>query len=271
MNRAAVTDSDPVALRIPGRDLRLHLHGARDQVISRRIREDGIWEPYETRLVLSLLRPGDVFVDAGANIGYFSVLAAAAVGPAGAVYAFEPDPDNCRLLRDNVLLNGVQQVVHVVEAALADRDGDAPLYLSEDNLGDHQLFTDGAPRPAVRVALVDGGSYLAGRIGRLDLLKVDTQGAEFLVLSGLMPLLRQLPAPPRILIELTPYSLRAAGASGRGLVELLASLGQPLHIVDHIEHRLAPSTAAELALWCDNVAATPGDQGFMNILVGAPD
>jgi hypothetical protein len=74
---------------------------------------------------------------------------------------------------------------------------------------------------------------------------------------------------PHIILELTPLSLRQAGASGRQLIELVATLGQPLWIIDHIEHRLVASTAAELALWCDHVDAVAGDAGFMNILVGA--
>ena len=91
------------------------------------------------------------------------------------------------------------------------------------------------------------------------------------MMVGLMPLLRELPASPRILIELTPRSLRQSGASGRALVELLADLEQPLWIVDHLEHRLARHSAEQLAVWCDNVDAVPGDEGFMNILVGPMD
>jgi hypothetical protein len=83
-----------------------------------------------------------------------------------------------------------------------------------------------------------------------------------------LPLLLELPRLPRIIIELTPLSLRQAGSSGRALIELLATLGQPLWIIDHIEHRLAASSAAELARWCDNVDTVAGDMGFMNILVG---
>ena len=89
------------------------------------------------------------------------------------------------------------------------------------------------------------------------------------MVAGLMPLLVRLPAPPRILIELTPLSLRLAGSSGRELIELLATLEQPFWIVDHIEHQLVASSAAELAGWCDDVDAVAGDAGFMNILVGA--
>ena len=77
-------------------------HSEQDLFVSRRIREEGFWEPHETSLILELLQPGDTFLDVGANIGYFSILAAAAVGDAGHVIAYEPDPENYRLLQTNV-------------------------------------------------------------------------------------------------------------------------------------------------------------------------
>ena len=265
-----MNSSPPVTLRIPGLQVPLHLyiHGEQDKFVSRRIREEGVWEPYETSLVLSLLRPGDVFVDVGANIGYFSVLAASVVGDAGAVFAFEPDPENFRLLRANAGLNGLARCIVAVEAGLAAAAGDGHLFLSEDNLGDHQIYAADEARSSLPITLYNGSRYLVGRLQRLDLLKVDTQGSEYEVMNGLLPLLCELPRPPRIIIELTPHSLRQAGSSGRALIELLATLGQPLWIIDHIEHRLAASSAEELAVWCDNVEAVTGDRGFMNILVG---
>ncbi|NND67406.1 MAG: FkbM family methyltransferase [Halioglobus sp.] len=250
------------------RPLTLCVHDERDQYVSRRLREEGVWEPYETELVLAALAPGDVFVDAGANIGYFSILAAARVGASGAVFAFEPDPANAALLRESARSNALDGIITVVEAALAQEAGSAALFLSSDNLGDHQLFAGDEDRESVAVTMVNGAQYLAPFVRDIAMVKVDTQGFEYEVLAGLMPLLRELPRTPRLLVELTPYSLAQAGSSGRELVELLASLGQPMWIVDHLEHRLAASDAAALATWCDNVAATPGDQGFMNILVG---
>ena len=263
--------TDPVALRIPrlAAPLELFVHGPEDAVVSRSIRENGIWEPFETSLVLALLRPGASFVDVGANIGYFSLLAAAAVGETGRVLAFEPDPDNFRLLMRSAAHNGLQARIHATCAGLAEEDRAGRLYLSRDNLGDHQIFPDSDARPSLPVQLYNGSRYLAHRLQRLDLLKVDTQGAEYAVMAGLLPLLGRLPGEARILIELTPYSLGRAGASGRRLIELLAGLDRPFWIVDHIEHRLVASSADELARWCDGVDAVSGDQGFMNILVGA--
>lgn len=265
------TDTNiPVRLRIPRLDdpLQLLVHDERDRFVSRRIREEGIWEPYETSLLLDLLAPGGVFVDVGANLGYFSIVAASAVGEGGTVFAFEPEPENFRLLQANAELNGLQPRIHAVQAGLAAGDGQGRLYLSDTNLGDHRIRAAGDGRDSLPIVLMDGGQYLDGRVSRIDLLKVDTQGSEYEVMLGLMPLLRRLPPPLRILIELTPLSLRQSGACGRALVELLTSLETPLWIVDHIEHRLSPHTAEELARWCDNVDAAQGDEGFMNILVG---
>lgn len=260
----------PVKLQIPGLSsaLELYVHGEQDQFVSRQIRDTGIWEPYETALLLQLLQPGSIFVDVGANIGYFSVLAANVVGEHGRVFAFEPDPANFGLLEASCRLNGLEERVDAVQGGLSASAGSGRLYLSEDNLGDHQVYVGADTRESLPIELFNGSDFLRERLQRLDLLKVDTQGSEYEVIAGLAPLLRELPSAPQIIIELTPFSLREAGASGRALIELLASFDQEFWIIDHIEHRLAPSTAEALAQWCDNVDGCVDDRGFMNILVG---
>lgn len=260
-----------VLLQVQGlpEPLTLCVHGPQDQFVSRTLEEQGVWEPYETSLVLAILCPGAVFVDVGANIGYFSVLAAQRVGARGQVFAFEPDPDNFRLLTASGELNGLSAQIHAVRAGLGDRNDTARLFLSTDNFGDHQIFGSHDARASLSIKLLNGSDYLAHRLDRLDLLKVDVQGAEYAVMAGLMPLLQAQPQVPQVLIELTPFSLRQAGSSGRQLITLLSELGQPFWIVDHIEHRLVASSAAELAHWCDQVDGVSGDQGFMNILVGS--
>ena len=259
-----------VSLDVPGltAHVSLYVHGERDRFVSQRLREQGVWEPYESELVLSLLQPGDVFVDVGANIGYFSVLAATRVGGSGRVYAFEPDADNYCLLCASVHANGFDAIVQTEEAGLADYTGTATLYLSADNLGDHQIFATDEHRAASDITLLHGSEFLGARVSRVDLVKIDTQGSEYAVVKGLMPLLRSQSEAPALIVELTPLSLRQGGASGRALIELLAQLRQPLWIIDHVAHRLVASSAAELAQWCDDVDAVPGDAGFMNILVG---
>ena len=116
--------------------------------------------------------------------------------------------------------------------------------------------------------MVAGAGWFAGRETRLDVVKIDVQGAEQVVVEGLLPLLAASGPRLRMLLELTPRALRASGTSGAGLIETLATLHLPFFIVDHIEHQLAPTTADELVTWCNNLDACPDDAGFMNIFLG---
>lgn len=257
-----------VDLAIPGLSLRMRTHGARDRHVSRALCESGVWEPFETGLLCRLLKPGHRVLDVGANIGYFTLLSAACVGEAGHVYAFEPEPDNFALLEENVALNKYGERVTACRAALAADSGTGSLYLSRDNLGDHQLHEEEPGRDCVPVLLEVGAEWFRARESRLDLVKVDVQGAEQAVVEGLFPLLSASGPQLRILLELTPGSLRQAGSSGRALVEQLAVLGLPFHIVDHLEQQLVPTDAEALATWCDNLDAWPEDRGFMNIFLG---
>src|SRR5262249_684607 len=98
----------------PGLRMRVRL----DDYIGNFIYYWGCWEPDESWVIRALLRPGDVFVDVGANVGYFSPLAARAVGPLGRVIAFEPTPPTLEELRHNVALNDLQNVTVHGEAVL---------------------------------------------------------------------------------------------------------------------------------------------------------
>lgn len=262
------SDSTVVPLRVPGIDQPLHLrvHESSDVYISTRIREAGIWEPFETELVRRALKAGDSFLDAGANIGYFTVLGAACVGETGTVFAIEPEPRNFRLLEANIALNKFGARVRPHCVGLSDHAGSAQLYLHPDNLGDHQLHADDRDRETVLIPLVIGAELLGER--HLDLVKIDTQGAEHAVIEGLMPALKHSGSALRMIVELTPSALRRAGTSGAELIDTLETLGLAFAIVDHIEHRLVPIGAEELRQWCINLDSCPEDEGFMNIFLG---
>ena len=83
----------------------------RDRVITPSMLAYGTWEPVETSLLLDNLRPGDTVIDVGANVGYYTLLAARKVGPRGKVVAFEPDPESFSFLKRNVKANGFTNVV----------------------------------------------------------------------------------------------------------------------------------------------------------------
>jgi FkbM family methyltransferase len=142
------------------------------------ISRTGVHELPVTELVHRLLDPGDVAVDVGANIGYFTSLMASRVGRAGRVIAFEPFPAVLPRLRSNIARNRLE--VELLETALGGADGDAMMSAGEDfsaNEGTASLASSGVP-----VAMTTLDRALEGTTGKL--LKVDVEGAEMAVLEG---------------------------------------------------------------------------------------
>jgi FkbM family methyltransferase len=144
----------------------------------------GVHEPTLTRLVLTLLRPSDVFVDIGGNEGYFSVIAAACVGP-GAVHCIEPQSRLREHLKRNFELNGAEVTLH--ELAIADRDGSVDLFLRPStNTGASSLFRHWkVGSRAERVPCMTLDSFFDRcAIERARLIKIDCEGAEPLIVKG---------------------------------------------------------------------------------------
>jgi FkbM family methyltransferase len=245
----------------------MQVHASGDLHVSAKIREHGVWEAFESHLVCQLLQPGDCFIDVGANIGYYSVLAAAAVGEDGRVFAFEPEPTNFALLETNIALNGLNQVSSV-NAGLAAKNCKAQLYLSDDNWGDHQIYDRGEQRSSTSIELIRGDDYLRNKTEHIDVLKIDTQGAEFQVLTGLEQTVRASLPRLRMIIEFWPFGLKKSGAHGHELLDLLISFELPIWMINHIEHTLHPCSEADLRKWVDALDANPDDEGFFNLLLG---
>lgn len=262
---------DVLALDIPGLAPGLHmqLHPSGDQIISVRLRQDRCWEPYETALTVQHLYAGDVYVDVGANIGYYSLVAAHCVGAAGRVIAYEPDPENFALLTANVALNRLSQV-SCFPYALSDHNTNGTLFLSPDNFGDHRVYASPGERHTREITLVKGDEHLAPLTTRIDFLKVDTQGAEYFVLQGLFPLLVQNRNHLRMIVEICPYGIRHSGACGHDVVKLLDALGMHYYIIDHLQHRLIPAQAHHLDDWIRELAEQPLNEGFINLFVTPP-
>ena len=142
---------------------------------------------YEVRKRMALeqfLKNGDTFVDAGANKGDFALIAARYVGPTGRVLAFEPEPTNFQWITRSIELNGYRQVKPFC-VALDDRDGTASLHLAQMS-GWHSLMAapSGSSHGCLTVPTQKLDSVLEDELGngRVDVLKVDVEGAEMNVL-----------------------------------------------------------------------------------------
>ncbi|HXR98407.1 MAG TPA: FkbM family methyltransferase, partial [Terriglobales bacterium] len=150
----------------------------------------GCFEALESRAVADYLRPGMTVVDAGANVGFYTALAAERCGERGRVIAYEPSPYASARLRAMVERNRLRQVT-VVEAALGDAAGRGTLYIERDANHSPSLIrsSDLADTIAVEVRSLDAEAARLG-LEKIDLLKLDVEGYEAQVVSGADELLR---------------------------------------------------------------------------------
>jgi len=171
------------------------------------------------------LRPGMVVVDAGAHQGLFTHLAAALVGPTGRVWAFEPAPANFRILKRKA---AAFPHVTAVRAALSDRDGLGRLAVDRDNSTRHSLFTANVGKRwrSWPVRTMSLSRALPADLARLDLIKIDAQGAEPAILRGARPLIKQ--HRPLVVFELWPEGWRASGHDPVAVLDSLKRLGYTL-------------------------------------------
>ena len=144
-------------------------------------REQGIHDALER-----LLRPGDVFVDAGANVGFYTLLASRLVGPTGRVLAIEMMPATAAILRQHVAINHCTNV-EIVEKALSDRAGET--IMARVPAGKHGQATvadfahayDTFEEHEVETTTLD---EICGELERIALLKLDLEGAELQAMAG---------------------------------------------------------------------------------------
>jgi FkbM family methyltransferase len=182
----------------------------------------GWYEIEETDWYCRNVHAGEFVVEAGANIGYFTLLLARLVGPTGKVLCYEPDPETSRILARNVRSNGYENVT-VRPVAVADQPGELTFFRALKNTGDNRLFSHGTDAGSFPVPVVTLDDELEDE-GRIDLLKMDIQGAEALALSGMARTLRDAP-PRRIMMEFWPHGIRGMGQDPRALIEQLVGHG----------------------------------------------
>jgi FkbM family methyltransferase len=211
-----------------------------DKVVSPTLLHNGCFEPLETELVMRVVRPGDVVLDLGANIGYYTLLFARLVGERGKVIAFEPDPNNFKLLHKNVCANGYQNVI-LLNKAVADTQGTVQLFLSEDNKGDHRLYDSGDNRSSIFVETITIDEAISNITDRVDLIKMDIQGSEPRPLRGMCQTLANNP-DVQLISEFWPISFDRTGHKALEYLDELRRLGFDLWNIDEHNRTVQPIT-----------------------------
>lgn len=183
-------------------------------------------QPGVRRAIEKYLSPGDTFVDAGANIGFFTVVGANIVGPRGKVIAVEMIPETAQALRAHIAMNHLENVT-VIEQALADTSGEEIIaHLPSDHVGQATLLSEtlrGSSTREIRVTTTTL-DFIIGDSKKIDLMKIDLEGAEALALKGGESMLA---LTKRVVFEARPQDKGA-----RATVEALKAAGFEISQID---------------------------------------
>jgi len=201
----------------------------RDRSVTPHLLLDGEWESWVTKVFLKTLREGMTVVDVGANVGYYTLLAARAVGPHGKVFGFEPEPRNFELMRRSVEANGFNAWTTLSSKAVADRAGATQLHIFVDGYGaSHSLFAELVPgaKRHIPVETISLDDFFAGGT-RIDLVKLDAEGAEAAIWRGMKRILEENPHIT-FFLEFASGHLRAAGENPASFLQDMRRAGFPL-------------------------------------------
>jgi FkbM family methyltransferase len=203
----------PAAIRLAHTRDGLMLYPAGDIYIGPCLETYGEYSPEEARMFHLLLRPGDVVLEVGANIGAHTLSLARAVGPAGRVYAIEPQRPLFQILCANLALNDLHNV-HVRQQGLGAAPDtlwvSTPGHAAPANFGGISLQRHG--QEPVDVVTID-----QLELDRLDLIKIDVEGMEEAVLRGGIETIRRL--RPKLYVE------NDRAGSSASLIQLISNLG----------------------------------------------
>jgi FkbM family methyltransferase len=192
------------------------------------------FEPDEGQFINDFLMEGDIFVDIGANIGLYTLMAARKIGSAGKVYSFEPTQTTFKRLLDNIAINGFKNIIPV-NKALSDKNGSFEMNVSCDGFDGWNSFvkiTRGSKARTETVETIKVDSFFHDNKiwGNISLIKIDVEGWEkFVILGGEEHFKR--PESPVLIIEFVDQNTINAGYTCKELFQLLVSFGYTLYSI----------------------------------------
>ena len=188
-----------------------------------------IYEPNQTKIVKKYVHEGDVVIDVGAHVGYYTLLMAQLVGKNGKVYSFEPDPVNFELLKKSVEINGFENVV-LIQKAVSDTTEKIKLFLGDNDSAINRIYDAklGDAKKSIDVESVTIDEYFKENDKLFNIIKIDSEGSEAKIINGMEKFLTK----NRKLIMMTeffPFLIKKSGDEPKQYLKSLENSGFELY------------------------------------------
>ncbi|MFY0802930.1 FkbM family methyltransferase [Peribacillus frigoritolerans] len=198
-----------------------------DVIVGDCLRNGVVFENHILNYLKSIIKPGSRVLDAGANIGAIAIPLAKAQ-PSATIYCFEPDPLNYSLLILNITLNDINNII-AFNYALGEKDEFITFFRNDHNYGDHRTSRIPINHKSFksspnRIHMVNPVTFLKQSLGQqspnyFDIIKIDTQGADFEILESCLPLIK---ADSEVVIEYSPIHLRQYGTPKAKIKDIIS-------------------------------------------------
>lgn len=233
---------------------KMYLDPSDENGVSASLLLEGSYEKEETQLIKGLLKRDMVFVDIGANIGYYSLLASKSCK---VIYSFEPDPRNFLMLMKNIRLNNYTNI-YLFNKAVLDNNNPISFYMDSKNFGGSSFAETNPEEVGGKISIKPIRLDDIFIDSKIDLIKIDVQGAEERVIKGAINTIKNNPNI-KIIMEFCPYGIRQVGDNPENLLNLLDELGFSMKVIEENLRELSPIDKIELC--------RRNDKGSMNLLL----
>ena len=244
------------------KEVTLNVHGSKmivrvlnnDEISCQLLFSQSGYEKYQASLFQKLVTEDMTVVDIGANIGFYTLLAAKLVGTKGKVFTFEPEPQNYALLLRNIELNGYKNVTPV-RKAVSSKTGKADLFINK-RTGSHGFLSD--REDVIGVTTVETMSldnYFEGKECPIDIIKIDVEGSELAVFAG-MPNIIKKNGNLKIFTEFYwPRGLQKPGFSPREYWDKIIKSGfKFIYLINERVQELELTDLASVLKYCEYTA-----------------
>lgn len=189
------------------------------------------YENGETKLFENHINEGDVVIDIGANIGYYTLIAAKLVGKNGKVYAFEPEPINFSFLKKSVGINNYKNAV-CEQKAVSNKTGVTRLFVNKRSILSYSIVMGGMDYIDIETVKLD--DYFKDKNSKVNIIKVDIEGAEALALEGMQKILNENRSI-KIFSEFFPSAISISGIPPEDYLNMLTNAGFSIYEIIEIK------------------------------------
>ena len=207
---------------------------------------NGVYGELDTKIIREEIHEGDIVIDVGANIGYYTLIFAQLVGSSGKVFAFEPESKNFEILKKNIEINNYPNIV-AEQKIVSDKSGIVKLFIAEHGIVGHRINQQKSSQKFIEVESIILDNYIKklNLDNKINFIKIDVEGSEPKVLEGAKEIM-QKSNQLKIFTEFNRESVKEYGVEPKEMIDLLYRNGFKIYLPNYKENKINLTNVNEL-------------------------